>query len=126
MIEVTRAPAYATIQDEGRRGFMSSGVPRAGAMDLLTLRTLNAMLGNNPDAAAIEWALNGGEITFADRASFAIGGADGVAKLNDVSVEPYRSYLASPGDKLTIEAVAKGRFLYLAFSGGVDTPLVMK
>jgi len=126
MIEVTRAPAYATIQDEGRRGFMSSGVPRAGAMDLLTLRTLNAMLGNNANSAAIEWALTGGEITFAERSSFAIGGADSLARLNDVSLKPYSVYVASPGDKVTIEAITKGRFLYVAFSGGIDTPLVMK
>src|SRR4029078_5756734 len=126
MIAVTRAPAYATIQDEGRRGFMSSGVPRAGAMDLLTLNTLNGMLGNNANAAAIEWALTAGEITFAERSSFAVGGADSIARLNDVSLKPYSVYVASPGDKLTIEAVTKGRFLYVALSGRIDTPLVMK
>ena len=126
MISLTRAPAYATIQDEGRRGYMSSGVPRAGAMDLLNLRTLNAMLGNSSNAAAIEWALTGGEITFSDRTSFAFGGAETIAHLNHRPAEAYRVYVASPGDTLTIEAVTKGRFLYLAFSGGIDTPLVMK
>ncbi len=126
MIAVTRAPAYATVQDEGRRGFMSSGVPRAGAMDLMTLRTLNAMLGNDPGAAAIEWALTGGEITFSARTSFVFGGADAIAHFNHATADAYRVYVASPGDTLRLEAVTKGRFLYIAFSGGVDTPLVMK
>jgi biotin-dependent carboxylase-like uncharacterized protein len=126
MISVTRASSFSTIQDGGRVGFMSSGVPRAGAMDLLTLHTLNAMVGNDANAAAIEWALTGGEIAFSDRTSFALGGAGASAKLNDTSVDPYRAYLASPGDKLVVEGVTKGRFLYITFSGGIDTPPVMK
>lgn len=95
-------------------------------MDILTLHTLNTMLGNDANAAAIEWALTGGEVGFSDRGSFAIGGADARAKLNDVNVDPYRTYLASVGDKLVIEGVTKGRFLYIAFSGGIDVPVVMK
>jgi len=95
-------------------------------MDVLTLHTLNTMLGNSANAAAIEWALTGGEITFSDRTSFAIAGAEAAARLNDVSVDPYRTYLASPGDKLVIEGVTNGRFLYIAFAGGIDTPVVMK
>lgn len=126
MISVTRAPAYSTIQDEGRRGYLSSGVPRSGAMDLMTLRTLNAMLGNDSNAAAIEWALTGGEITFSGRTSFVIGGADAIGHFNQVSFEPYRVYVTSSGDTLTIDAVTKGRFLYISFSGGIDTRLVMK
>ena len=63
VITVKRAPAYATVQDSGRRGYMASGVPRAGAMDQPALATLNALLGNEPAAAAIEWALTGGELS---------------------------------------------------------------
>ena len=95
-------------------------------MDAITLHTLNTMLGNDANAAAIEWALTGGEITFSDRTSFAIGGADASARLNDANVDPYRTYLASPGHKLVVDGVTKGRFLYIGFSGGIDTPPVMK
>jgi len=126
LIVVSRAPAYATVQDEGRRGFMSSGVPRAGAMDRFALRTLNALVGNDFSAAGLEWALTGGEITFSDRTAFAIGGAHAKAMLNDSSIDVFRTYIASPGDKLTIEAITENRFLYLALGGGIGTPLVMR
>lgn len=125
MIVISRAPAYATIQDEGRPGFMSSGVPRSGAMDLHALRSLNAILANDAGAAGIEWALTGGELVFSERTTFAIGGAPGSARLNDRSIEAFRAYLTSPGDKLTVESIARHRFLYVAVSGGLDTPPVM-
>ena len=125
MIVIQRAPAYATIQDDGRRGFISSGVPRAGAMDATTLRTLDAVVGNRPGSAAIEWALTGGVITFASRAVFAIGGAEARVMLNENAVAPLQAYRASPDDTLTIDAPSAGRFLYLCFAGGLDLPKVM-
>ena len=125
MIVIQRAPAYATIQDEGRRGFVSSGVPRAGAMDLTTFRTLDAVVGNKPGSAAIEWALTGGVVTFGVRAVFAVGGADARVMLNESAVASLQAYQASPGDTLTIDAPSAGRFLYLCFAGGLDLPKVM-
>lgn len=122
---VQRAPAYATIQDEGRRSFFSSGVPRAGAMDLTTVRVLDAIVGNKSGSAVIEWALTGGVIAFAERAVFAIGGADAHVTLNDITIAPLRAYQASPDDILTVDAPAAGRFLYLCFAGGLDVPKIM-
>ena len=125
MIVIHRAPAYATIQDEGRRGFFSSGVPRAGAMDLTALRTLDAILGNKSGSAVIEWALTGGALSFSAPAVFAIGGAAATVRLNESVIESYRAYQASPDDTLAIDPPANGRFLYLSFAGGIDVPRVM-
>ena len=126
MIVVRRAPAYATIQDSGRRGFMASGVPRAGAMDRQTLDTLNALLGNDSQSAAIEIALNGGEFEFRDQTTFAIGGASADAKLDGITIEPYRALRAAAGAVLAIEAITSGRFLYFAVSPGIVTDAVMR
>lgn len=125
MIIVRRPPAYATVQDTGRRGFMASGVPRAGAMDLPVLNTLNALLGNDGDAAAIEWAITGGELEITERAVVAIAGATAAARLNDRAILPYRAEHCNAGDVLTIDSISDGRFLYIAFAGGIDTPVVM-
>lgn len=125
MIHIRQAPAYATVQDMGRRGFMSSGVPRAGAMDLPALRTLNALLGNDDGAAVIEWTLTGGAVEFTDRCAFAVGGASVAATFRDAAVEPYRVYNASTGDVLSITELLHGRFLYIAVAGGLDVPMVM-
>lgn len=126
MIRIERAPAYATVQDSGRRGFLASGVPRAGAMDIPALSTLNAMLGNDARCAVIEWALTGGEMTFERDATFAIGGASAEAKLGGRAIEPWQAHNAAAGDRLSISAPASGRFVYFAFAGGIDTPQVMR
>ena len=125
MILLRRAPVYATVQDNGRRGYMASGVPRAGAMDLPSLDTLNALLGNASNAAAIEWALTGGEIEFTERATFATGGARARLRLNERDVDHYRAHHCKPGDTLVVESIDDRRFLYIAFAGGIDTPVVM-
>jgi len=125
MITVERAPAYATIQDAGRRGFLSSGVPISGAMDRRTLDSLNALIGNDIRAAGIEWALSAGALRFNSHVTFAFGGADCPSQLNAAPLQPYRAYHAVGGDVLSIRAPSKGRFLYLAISGGLDCPIVM-
>ena len=126
MISIAKAPAYATIQDLGRRGFLASGVPRAGAMDAPALLTLNALLGNDANAAGIEWALTGGQLDFTEGSGFAIGGAAVKASLNQTPIEPYRAYRASAGDSLVLEPPSAGRFVYICFTGGVDCGVVMK
>ncbi len=125
MISLTKAPAYATIQDLGRRGFLASGVPRAGAMDSHALLALNSLLGNDSGAAGVEWALTSGQIGFQSAATFAFGGAEAGAALNDNAIEPYRAYRASPGDSIVIEAPTVGRFLYVCFAGGLECDLLM-
>ena len=110
MIVVRRAPAFATIQDRGRTAYMSSGVPRAGAMDLPTLDTLNALLGNPPDSAAIECALTGGELELTERVTFAIAGSQVSARLNGREIDAYRAHASKPGDILTVDAISSGRF----------------
>ncbi len=125
MILVGKAPAYATVQDLGRSGFLANGVPRAGAMDAAALRTLNVMLGNDDGAAGLEWALTGGQLNFAEKVTFAFGGANAEITLGIMPLEPYRAYHATPDDLLKIASITAGRFLYIAFAGGLDVPVVM-
>ena len=61
-LKVRRAGMLTSVQDLGRWGFQSSGVPVAGAMDLPALRLGNAMLGNPEGAAALEVTLLGPEL----------------------------------------------------------------
>ncbi|MDQ3082214.1 MAG: biotin-dependent carboxyltransferase family protein [Gemmatimonadota bacterium] len=126
MLTVARAPAYATVQDAGRPGFMSSGVPRAGAMDIPSLFTLNTMLGNDRSCAAIELALSGGEIEFESSAAFAVGGATADLRLSGRVIPMWQVHQAIQGDSLAIAPPRDGRFIYLAVAGGIDVPLIMR
>jgi biotin-dependent carboxylase-like uncharacterized protein len=103
----------------------SSGVPRGGAMDVFALQALNAIVGNALDCAALEWALGGGTIRFQNDCVFAIGGAHARATLASRTIPSFTTCHARAGDHLTVEQLTAGRFLYIAFSGGIDVPVIL-
>lgn len=125
MITITQAPPYLTVQDGGRKHSRAAGVPQGGAMDFFALRAANAMVGNDVDAAALEWALGGGTVRFQAACAFAIGGATARATLSGRQVAPCTTTYARAGDELCVEQITAGRFLYLASSGGIDVPLLL-
>jgi antagonist of KipI len=95
-------------------------------MDLFALQALNAIVGNPFDAAALEWALSGGSIRFETDCAFAIGGARVHATLGGKSIPPFATCYAEGGAELVIEHIVGGRFLYIAISGGIQVPQLMR
>jgi biotin-dependent carboxylase-like uncharacterized protein len=125
MIEVLRAPAFATVQDAGRPGFRRSGVPPGGAMDRAALQAGSTVVGNSPDAAAIEWALTGGALRFTAVVTVALTGARTVARLDGASVPHAAPVTAAAGSILEIDRLVRGRFCYVCVRGGLDVPTVL-
>jgi antagonist of KipI len=125
MIVVERAPAFLTVQDTGRPGFRASGVPHAGAMDQWSLAIANALVGNHPDAAALEWAVGSGTLRFDHEATIALVGAGLEATIDDEPVERNARISVRAGQRLTISRITTHRFLYVAVRGGVDCPRVL-
>ena len=125
MITVVAAPPFATIQDLGRYGYRDAGVPVSGVADVDTARALNALIGNDADAAMIEWAVSGGKLRFDSDTTIAIGGADANCLIEGQFVAPMTSVRLSAGAELHIERIVRGRFLYIAVRGGIDVPIVL-
>ena len=125
MITITRGPPYLTIQDRGRKHSRSWGVPPGGAMDSFALQAANAILGNDPGAAALEWALGGGSLHFERECLIALAGAAVRSTLSGRDVAPCTATIAEKGDELVVEQIVSGRFLYIAFSGGIDVPSLL-
>jgi antagonist of KipI len=125
MITVTRAPPYLTVQDDGRKRSRAAGVPRGGAMDRFALGGANAVVGNALNAAALEWGLGGGTLRFDAECTFAVSGAIAAVSLAGEPVAPFTTMRARSGDELIIHQIDSGRFLYVAFHGGVDVPIVL-
>jgi antagonist of KipI len=125
MITISRAPPYLTVQDSGRRRSRSAGVPRGGAMDSFAMGAANAIVGNALNAAVLEWALGGGSIRFDSECVLAIAGAMATATLAGTPVAPFTTIHAREGDELAVNQLDSGRFLYVAFRGGVDVPIVL-
>ena len=83
MIEVLSNAALATIQDQGRQGYLRYGVGTSGAMDRVALAVGNLLLGNPDDAAGIEIPLFPFRVRFTEDVAFALTGADCSARLGE-------------------------------------------
>ena len=108
-----------TVQDVGRWGFQSSGVPVAGPMDPVSHRLANALIGNDRHAALLEVTLLGPELEFEDERLVAVAGADFDLILDGRQVPSHAPFTVSAGSRLRFGARRLGARAYLAFSGGI-------
>jgi biotin-dependent carboxylase-like uncharacterized protein len=108
-----------SLQDLGRIGQGRYGISRSGAMDRLALAAANALVGNAPGAAAIEFMLAGGSFALSEgSARIALAGAPFSASLDGAPLGPFSATVMQVGQVLTIGAAASGIFAYLAIAGG--------
>ena len=124
-LKVRRAGMLTSVQDLGRWGFQSSGVPVAGAMDLPALRIGNAMLGNPEGAAALEVTLLGPELEVYGGGAAVFAGADLGFSVNGRAVGSWRVVELKSGDVISFTGPKNGCRGNLCFAGGVGVPLVM-
>ena len=75
-VHVLRAGMLTTVQDRGRPGLAHLGIPPSGAADTEALELGNSIVGNDPDAAALEATLLGPALRFAQPALVAVTGDD--------------------------------------------------
>src|SRR5258705_13498704 len=111
---VIKPGLLTTIQDRGRWGLQSRGVPVAGPMDPCSHRLANALVGNDPDAAALEITLVGPALEFEDERIVAVSGAEFVVVLDGRSVPHLAPFLVAAGGHLRFGARTKGARASLA------------
>lgn len=127
-LEIVTPGAFASIQDEGRRGFRRIGVPWAGALDRRLMRLANALAGRPEDAPVIE-CFDGGLHVVAH------GGAVKLAVAGDAVVEvdgpegrrqlaPWRSVTIAAGEALRIRKMGSGRIAMVAVAGLEVAPVM--
>jgi biotin-dependent carboxylase-like uncharacterized protein len=127
---VVRPGASTTVQDHGRQGYREFGVPVGGAFDLGSLDLANALIGNDPDAAALELTLVGGTYRAEITLAIALAGAP-MSSLIRAGSGPDRplsipqSATLRAGDELVLGGSPVGARTYLAVRGGWQTPVVL-
>lgn len=119
VMTVHKPGMFTTVQDLGRTGFASQGVPESGAADALSLRVGNRLLGNPDSAAALECTLRGPTVSFSRDTWVCVKGATGAGF--DAGVPT----LARAGVPVALGGLERGARAYLCAQGGLDVPLVM-
>lgn len=108
-----------TIQDQGRFGWQKYGLGPAGAMDRPAQAQANALVGNGPGAAVLEFALAGARFLIEGGACrIALAGADMPLKIDDTVVAPLTAVTVQGGQTVEIATARYGQFGYLAVAGG--------
>ncbi len=123
MIEVVKAPPFATVQDLGWRTGRAMGLPPGGAMHQTLLEEANLLVGNPPGFAGLEWALGPGALRFLADATVCVL-RDAAVRVEG-EVQPTAALCLEAGATLEVVPRGQDRFLYLAVRGGIDVPPVM-
>ncbi len=124
-ITVVRPGWHTTVQDLGRWGWQRLGVPVSGAMDLLSHRAANRLVGNPDAAATLEITIVGPEVRFEQTTLLAMCGAEVEAVLDGRPLRSATVAQASPGSVLRCGVGHRGTRAYLACAGGIAAPRVL-
>ena len=109
-----------TLQDLGRWGAQHHGVSVSGAMDRLSLRLANRLVGNRDQTAALEVTLAGPTIRFNRDSQVAVSGAEFILQLDKYEVSPETLLSIGSGQCLMFGRRLSGARAYIAVAGGVE------
>ena len=124
-IRVVDPGLLTTVQDRGRWGSQSLGVPVAGPMDEVSHSLANVVVGNPPDRATLEVTLVGPALEFLADMTFAVTGAEFEMRLDDIPVQMGVAHRAGRGSSLRFGSRGAGARAYVGVAGGIDVPLVL-
>lgn len=124
-IKIVKPGLLTLVQDRGRHGYQQFGVPVSGVMDSLSYRLSNILVGNPQTHAVLEVTMLGPEIEFLDKMVIAVTGGYLSPAVNQNAIPMWESLVVQKGDILTFGALKTGCRCYIAFSGGIDVPLIM-
>lgn len=127
-LHILRPGLMTTVQDLGRTGYESLGIPVGGALDPMAIRAANALAGNPPGAGALEVFYMGPTIEAeTDSVRLAFAGANAAIEiLSDAAanagamIAAMRTVQLRRGEVARIGSLSGGAVLYVAVEGGFD------
>ncbi|MHA6327247.1 5-oxoprolinase subunit C family protein [Roseivivax sp. CAU 1753] len=128
-LTITDPGPATTVQDAGRHDARRWGVPVAGTLSPDWLMLANHLVGNEANAAVLEFRLIGPRFTVeADDLMLAVGGPAEIKVEGPDGSRTIPPWTAAPvlrGDKIAVGRVSAGTTALLAVSGGIYTPPVL-
>lgn len=119
MIKVLSAGFYTTIQDLGRVGYGSFGLPISGAMDFYSAKLSNFLLNNNVNDAVLEVVYGGCKLLFENDTIVSVTGADFSVKINENEVTMNTTLFIEKGSVLSFGKRGYGVRTYIGVKGGI-------
>lgn len=119
------AAGFATVTDLGRFRGPSSGLSVNGALDQLSARTANILVGNDDNAPVVE--VTASEVVFRCAADqlVAVTGALAEVLVDGVSSPMHTPISVRAGWTVSIRVLDQGLRSYVALHGGLDVPTLM-
>ena len=131
-IDVIRPGLQTTIQDAGRPGYLSRGIPPAGPQDYRSFALASLLVGNplpppplapgDPGLAGLEILAIGPTLTFDAPTLVALTGGHVEPTLDGEPVPSWTALAVPAGATLKVGKVGPGARAYLAVAGGIDVP----
>lgn len=117
---------HSSIQDLGRKGYRSFGVPISGAMDKFSAILANKLLNNDEKLPVLEMTSIGAKILFEDHSLIVLTGADMSPKINGTLIKMNQVYEVKTSDVLSFGSIISGVRTYLGVKGGFLTEKKLK
>lgn len=126
VLTITAPGVQTLIQDRGRPNHADLGVSPSGAMDRAALTEANRLVGNPPDAAALEISIGDFEAEVTTTAVLAVTGAERGGVVVGKRIVPHgRAFRVDAGDRIQLPDPERGMRTILAIRGGVAAPLTL-
>ena len=124
-IRVIKPGLLTTVQDLGRWGHQSHGVPVSGPMDMYAHRLANALVGNPAACATLEITMIGPELEFDDERMVVVTGAEFAVTAGGSAVPPETVFHVPAGARIRFAERRRGARAYLGIQGGIAVPPVL-
>ena len=124
MMTVIQPGVLSLLQDAGRFGQHRIGLTTGGPLDNAAFQWANRLCDNSVEkpATAIEISIGGLVLSVEADTSIAFTGAHMPLKINQQTVEAWRTLRVKAGDRIEIGYATQGARAYLAVAGGFDIP----
>jgi 5-oxoprolinase (ATP-hydrolysing) subunit C len=116
---------YTLVVDFGRPGYRSLGVPVGGAADRAALALGNGLVGNPPDAAALEISLAGPTLEAGCDLACVVFGAPFALSSGRQALAAGTTFTLQAGETLRVGSTPAGMRAYLCVRHGIGAPVVL-
>lgn len=124
-VTVLNPGLLTTVQDLGRVGYQQFGVSVCGVMDPRAAVIANILAGNQDGEAVLECTMLGPHLRFDAANCIAVTGGDLGPTLDGQPIPTYQAIPVKAGQVLRFTGPKTGCRAFIAFSGGLEIPLVM-